>query len=109
MAAWLVEYRETMQPLCADDLAFNESHGRVMERLRRVVGALGLESLALTSHSFRRGAASEMAAGCELSAIIETARWAHEESCKEYFRKGELFILRHLASCDPALRGRMGA
>eukprot|EP00974_Lingulodinium_polyedra_P009386 898850-Lingulodinium_polyedra.AAC.1 len=39
---------------------FPVSYGRVLHWLRKLTSALGLSQLALTTHSFRRGGASEL-------------------------------------------------
>ena len=57
--------------------------------LRKLTQILGVDSLVLTSHSFRRGGASTMLhQGVTFGNIAVHGRWASESSCREYLRRG---------------------
>ena len=75
------------------------SYSKLRYWLPRLCQVLKLGDLALTSHSFRRGGASALLQqGMSLANIAVHGRWASESSCRQYLRRGELFMLRFQSS-----------
>ena len=76
-----------------DDPLFGLSYYRVLKLLRAAALTLGLDSFGFTTHSWRRGGASEaMAAGAPVEDICVRGRWASLSSARLYIRKGEVFL-----------------
>ena len=77
------------------------SDSKVRYWLPKLCKGLRVEQLALTSHSFRRGGASTLLhQGVALADIAIHGRWASESSCREYLRRGEMFLLHFQASIN---------
>ena len=77
------------------------SYSKVRYWLPKLCKGLRVEQLALTSHSFRRGGASTLLhQGVALADIAIHGRWASESSCREYLRRGEMFLLHFQASIN---------
>eukprot|EP00974_Lingulodinium_polyedra_P107067 10364052-Lingulodinium_polyedra.AAC.1 len=71
------------------------SYGTFRRRLTEAFAYMGFGDVPFTSHSLRRGAASELfARGVSLMDIAVLGRWASEGSCREYIRRGEYSLLR---------------
>ena len=71
------------------------SYSKFRYWLPRLCKALHVADLDLTSHSFRRGGASTLLhQGMPVADIAVHGRWASERSCREYLRRGEVFMLR---------------
>ena len=69
---------------------------------------LKLGDLALTSHSFRReGASTLLHMGMPLADIAVHGRWASESSCRDYLKRGEVFMLRFQSSLQPSIWGNI--
>lgn len=63
--------------------------------MRKLGDLLGAGHLGLTTHSFRRSGASELARqGVSMPDILLYGRWLSERSAREYIRKGEVAIFR---------------
>ena len=91
---WLKMYYE-WRAWSDDDLVFPFSYGTMMRHLQRVAVALLIGHLRLTTHTFRRSGASELARrGMPMLDIILFGRWQSESSAREYIRKGEAAVLR---------------
>ncbi len=79
----------------ADGYVFSISYSSTLRWVRRLGEVLGAGELVLTTHSFRRSGASELARqNMPLSDILLYGRWSSERSAKEYIRKGEVAIFR---------------
>ena len=79
----------------ADGYVFSISYSSTLRWVRRLGEVLGAGELGLTTHSFRRSGASELARqNMPLSDILLYGRWSSERSAKEYIRKGEVAIFR---------------
>lgn len=77
------------------------SYSKLRYWLPRLCQSLRLQHLALTSHSFRRGGASTLLhQGMAIADIAVQGRWASESSCRDYLRRGEMFLLRFQSSVD---------
>ena len=101
MIYWLLQFASRSGGTLHDRV-FETSYGRVRRLLPIVSGHLGLQDVGFTTHSFRRGGASHLLErGTPIMNIAEYGRWAGEGSCKEYLRKGEVFVLRLKASLQP--------
>ena len=71
--------------------------------LRRASAALGFSEGYFTSHSMRRGGATEMArAGIPLLDVMQYGRWASFSSFRLYIAKGEVLLTRWKQSLDDA-------
>ena len=97
--AWFQRYRSRFgrkhSRIC------NISYSKFRYWLNKLSKTLGIADLHLTSHSFRRGGASTLLhQGAPLGNIAVQGRWASESSCREYLRRGELFLLRLKAQLD---------
>lgn len=80
------------------------SYSKIRYWLPKLCKGLHLEQLALTSHSFRRGGASTLLhQGVALADIAVHGRWASDTSCREYLRRGEMFLLRFQSSVESAV------
>jgi len=63
-----------------------------------------LADVGFTSHSFRRGGATDLLArNYAIDYIVNFGRWASERSCKDYLRRGEVFLLKLRAKTDPTV------
>ena len=71
------------------------SYARVATWLDRLGNFLGLAELGFTSHSLRRGGATQLLINrMGLEQIMLYGRWAKVSSCEEYLRKGQVFLMR---------------
>ena len=76
-----------------DDSLFGLSYYRVSKLLKAAALTLGLESFEFSTHSWRRGGASEaMAAGAPVEDICVRGRWASLSSARLYIRRGEVYL-----------------
>ena len=75
--------------------------------LRKAAAALG-NTEDWTSHSLRRGGATELQRqGVPLADIMLQGRWLSSRSAREYLRKGDLAMLRHESSLPDAYLERL--
>lgn len=97
---WLKQYRK--QYFSSDhERICPLSYSKMRYWLPKLCKSLQLEHLALTSHSFRRGGASTLLhQGVALADIAVHGRWASDSSCREYLRRGEVFLLRFQSSVN---------
>eukprot|EP00435_Cladocopium_sp_Y103_P038561 s430_g10.t1 len=71
------------------------SYSSSLRWIRKLGSMLGAGDLGLTTHSFRRSGASELARqGMGLPDILLYGRWLSERSAREYIRRGEVAIYR---------------
>jgi len=74
---------------------FDTNYHKMSRAIHRGAVAIGFENMGLTSHSFRRGGASELLRRhIDLPSICLFGRWASESSAREYLRKGEVYLTR---------------
>lgn len=105
--AWLLRYRKLYYQQ-GQPFVRGISYSKFRYWLRKLSLVLGLAPLNLTSHSFRRGGASTMLQnGVPVSNIAVHGRWAGESSCREYLRRGELYMLRLRTQLDSAIWNRI--
>lgn len=77
------------------DRLFPLSYWVFQRRLQQAATALDFGALQLTSHSLRRGGATQLLrAGVNFSDICLFGRWRSERSAKEYLRVGEVALTR---------------
>ena len=94
--AWLNSFRAA--GFGKKDLFLGISYGKVRYWLQKVQKLLGIASLALTSHSFRRGGASTLLSlGVPMANIAVIGRWASESSCRLYVRSGEMLLVKSMS------------
>ena len=87
---------------------FPISYGTALRWVKKLGDLLGAAPLQLTTHTFRRSGASELARqGVPLADILLFGRWASERSAKEYIRRGEVAIHRARAELGPLTWARI--
>ena len=88
------------------DQLFAVKSVEINQLLLAAARSFGYAEVRFTSHSLRRGAATELALqGWGLASIMQAGRWASERSCKLYIMKGEVMLLRlqaRIATADQA-------
>ena len=71
------------------------SYARLNRWLRRGAEFFGFGAIRWSSHSLRRGGATELyRQNISMAAILQYGRWLTERSAREYLRKGELALLK---------------
>ena len=81
------------------------SYGTFLRWLRRAAEGLGWGAIQWSSHSLRRGGASELAmTGLPIADLLEFGRWLSMRSAREYIRRGELGL--HAARRDVSASAR---
>ena len=66
-------------------------YGTLLRWLRKATAALGWADVPWTTHSLRRGGASELVlGGMPINDLLEFGRWLSLRSAREYIRRGEL-------------------
>ena len=104
VAQWILRYKHTKGVISSSDRVFTMSYSSVLRWVKKLAMLLGAEDISLTTHSFRRSGASELARrGVPFSDIMLFGRWLSDRSAREYIRKGEVAILRtqELLGPDP--------
>lgn len=105
--AWLRQYSQQFRSKSHEKVC-PMSYSKLRYWLPKLCKSLQLETLALTSHSFRRGGASTLLHhGMGIADIAVQGRWASESSCREYLRRGEMFLLRFQASINSTVWQRV--
>ena len=95
VAQWVLCYKQTKGLRASSDRLFSMSYSSVLRWVKKLANLLGADSIALTTHSFRRSGASELARrGIPFTDIMLFGRWLSDRSAREYIRKGEVAILR---------------
>eukprot|EP00435_Cladocopium_sp_Y103_P028744 s806_g7.t1 len=78
-----------------DRLLFGISYSSALRWVKKLAFLLGAGELGLTTHTFRRSGASELARlGMPLADILLYGRWRSERAARDYIRKGEVAVLR---------------
>lgn len=99
--AWLQQYKKQFYTTAAAAVC-PISYSKVRYWLPKLCKILKVGDLALTSHSFRRGGASTLLhMGMPLADIAVHGRWASESSCRDYLKRGEVFMLRFQSVLQP--------
>ena len=93
---WITQYKNTV---CAgrksDETFCSISYTTFRKWFRRASVALGFEGTFFTSHSMRRGGATEMArAGVPVLDTMQYGRWASYSSFRVYVAKGDVLLTR---------------
>ena len=92
---WVVQYYKFSQQLNWGENLFHRSYSSVLRWVKKVAALLGAGHVQLTTHSFRRSGASELARrGVPIADIMMFGRWLSDRSAREYIRKGEVAVLR---------------
>lgn len=92
---WVLRYRALAGKWQSTDRLFSMSYSSVLRWVKKLATLLGADGISLTTHSFRRSGASELARrGIPFSDIMLFGRWLSDRSAREYIRKGEVAILR---------------
>ncbi|CAE8652318.1 unnamed protein product [Polarella glacialis] len=105
--AWLHNYSKQAK-VKPDQKFCNTSYSKYRFWLKRLCDMLGVGDLGFSSHSFRRGGASSLLIkGVPISNIVEFGRWANENSCRDYLRRGEVYQLRLKTQLSPHLWSRI--
>ena len=91
MVTWMARYLKEMR-IKPDQLVFPLSYQTVMRWLRTMGAHFKLADAGFTSHSFRRGGATDLLTrNYAIDFIVNFGRWASERSCKDYLRCGRFF------------------
>jgi len=94
VVTWLARYLRTF-PTENHEAAFPVSYGTVSRWMKRAAEALGFGELNLTTHSLRRGGATQLLRlGVSYQDIALFGRWASESSVRHYLREGEVMMTR---------------
>lgn len=94
MVTWMARYLKEMR-VKPDQQVFPLSYQTVMRWLRTMSSHFKLAEVGFTSHSFRRGGATDLLArDYAIDFIVNFGRWASERSCKDYLRRGEVFLFK---------------
>lgn len=89
------------------DLAFSVSYSSALRWVRRLSWLLGGDDFVVTTHTFRRSGASELARqGTPLADILVYGRWQSDRSAREYIRH-EVAVHRTRQAMNPQLRRRV--
>lgn len=92
------------------DRVISISYSSALRWIRKLGELLGANHLGLTTHSFRRSGASELARqGMPLSDILLYGRWLSERAARDYIRKGEVAIFRARQLLQPIDSRRISA
>lgn len=95
VVAWVSQYFSRFGPQKSDAPMFDLSYSTVLRWVRKLADCLGAAQLNLSTHSFRRSGASELARqGMPLQDILLYGRWLSERAARDYIRKGEVAVLR---------------
>jgi integrase len=82
-------------PKRAGDKVVTCSYSTFNKWMRRATAKLGFDTLHWTSHSLRRGGATELLRlGVSLPDIMLHGRWLSARSAREYLRRGDVAMLR---------------
>lgn len=94
VVTWMSRFLALVTPEAPDARIFSMSYASVLRWVKRLSALLGAESIQLTTHSFRRSGASELARrNVPFSDIMLFGRWLSDRSAREYIRKGEVAVL----------------
>ena len=78
-----------------NDLLFNVSYSKVSYWLSRCCAVFGLAEVHFTTHSLRRGGATELLRlGWRVEDICVYGRWQSLSSARLYLQRGEVFLIR---------------
>ena len=87
---------------------FTLSYSSVLRWVKKLSSIFGPDGVMLTTHSFRRSGASELARqGLPLADILLYGRWLRERSAREYIRRGEVAVLRARNLMQPSQHARL--
>lgn len=101
---WMARYA-ACQGHCDDTVVFPLSYSSVLRWVKKLSTLLAGEELQLTTHSFRRSGASELARrNVPIADICLFGRWLSDRSAREYIRKGEVAIHRSRVSVAASFR-----
>ena len=99
---WVRLYLDTLGKVKPHDWFLPVSYTRVARWLERMCTALQLAPKLFTTHSFRRGGATQMLLdGFSVETIMEYGRWQFSSSVRLYLQRGEPFLLRLKAGQVP--------
>ena len=94
VVSWLLHYLEWLKPI-GNTRLFRISYSRYLRLLKQMAEHLGFGSLNITTHSLRRGGASELLrAGMPVADICTFGRWASTRSAAVYLRRRETALIR---------------
>ena len=95
VVVWATEFFNRFPKSKQQQQLFAISYNSALRWVKKLAMLLGAESLNLTTHTFRRSGASELARlGMPLADILLYGRWHSERAAREYIRRGEVAVLR---------------
>lgn len=87
---------------------FSISYGSVLRWVKKLTGLLNVGSLRLTTHTFRRSGASELARlGMPIADVMLYGRWLSDRAARTYIRKGEVAVARTRTALDSKVWDRI--
>ncbi|CAK8990539.1 unnamed protein product, partial [Durusdinium trenchii] len=90
------------------DLVFNIGYSTALRWVKRLSWLLGGDECVVTTHTFRRSGASELARqGTPMADILVYGRWQSDRAAREYVRQGEVAIHRARQAMNADLRRRV--
>ena len=107
VVAFFMQYFKRF-PVSHGEPVFSISYSSALRWVKRLAFLLGCDDLSLTTHTFRRSGASELARqGLPLADILLYGRWSTERSAREYIRQGEVGIVRARQQLQPVTAARI--
>lgn len=108
VVAFLREYSRRFTDADPTSWYIPMAYGTALRWVKKLAELLGAAGLNLTTHTFRRSGASELAKqGMALNDILLYGRWCSERSAREYIRKGEVAVHRARAQLNPEVWTRI--
>ena len=108
VVSWIHQFLKRFPAVDPSQPVFTVSYSSVLRWVKKLSGLIGGPDVLLTTHSFRRSGASELARqGIPLADILLFGRWLRERSAREYIRRGEVAVLRAKNSFDVRQQARL--
>lgn len=106
--SWIHQFLRRFPAVDPSQPVFAVSYASVLRWVKKLSNLIGGPDVLLTTHSFRRSGASELARqGIPLADILLFGRWLRERSAREYIRRGEVAVLRAKNSFDVRQQTRL--
>ena len=105
---WMVAYLSHVFRGKPVDRLFSLGYAKVSYWLRKICASLGLGEVGFTTHSWRRGGATELVQlGWTVENICVQGRWACVPNCRLYLRRGDVFMQRLRSDLSSDVWARM--
>lgn len=108
VVAWVGQFLAWRRQTVSHGPLFTISYSSVLRWVKKLTVLLGAGSLQLTTHTFRRSGASELARqGMPLADVMLYGRWLSDRAARSYIRKGEVAVARARAALDGDVWNRL--